>query len=65
MKFEIIMYLSRLAFLKATPRKSVAVISISDPDQVVNNLVGWGDVLELKFCDLGCRAGNLSILMER
>ena len=65
MKFEIIMYLSRLAFLKTTPRKSVAVISISDPDQVVSNLEGWGDVLELKFCDLVSPACGLPIFTGR
>ena len=65
MKFSFIMYTSRLAFQVTTPRTDVAVISISDPDQVVSNLTGWGALLELKFCDLTSPVCGLPIFMPR
>jgi len=65
MKFKTIMYVSRLAFLKMTPREDTAVVSISEPDMVINNLIGWGAVLELKFCDLESLVCGLPIFLPR
>ena len=65
MRFKTIMYLSRLAFIKMKPRKDVAVVSISEPEQIVNNLEGWGAVLELKFCDLESMVCGLPIFTTR
>ena len=60
------MYLSRLAFLRTKARKDVAVVSISEPDDPsVNNLDGWGAVLELKFCDLESPTCGLPIFTTR
>lgn len=39
-------------FWRTTPRKNVAVISISEPGDIVKNLDGWGAALKLQFCDL-------------
>lgn len=65
MKYETIVYLPRLAFQKTKPREDVAVVSISEPDQPVSNLSGWGAVLELKFCDLTSEVCGLPIFTAR
>ena len=65
MRFKTVMYLSRLGFQRTKPRDSVAVISISEPDQVVSNLENWGALLELKFHDLDSPTCGLPVFTTR